>query len=30
VIDWLIEGGPDAAALSGGEVVSRDVIDRLA
>ena len=30
VIDWLIEGGPDAAVLSGGEVVSRDVIDRLA
>lgn len=29
VIDWLIEGGPDAEALSGREVVSRDVIERL-
>lgn len=28
VIDWLIAGGPDAAALSGREVVARDVIDR--
>jgi NAD(P)-dependent dehydrogenase (short-subunit alcohol dehydrogenase family) len=28
VVDWLIEGGADASALSGHEVVSRDVIDR--
>ena len=29
VIDWLVEGGPDAVSLSGGEVVARDVISRL-
>lgn len=29
VIDWLIHGAPEAVALSGKEVVSRDVIARL-
>lgn len=29
VIDWLVEGGPDAVELSGREVVARDVISRL-
>jgi NAD(P)-dependent dehydrogenase (short-subunit alcohol dehydrogenase family) len=28
-IDWLIEGSAEASALSGQEVVSRDVISRL-
>ena len=28
-IDWLIDGSPDATAMSGQEVVSRDVIQRL-
>jgi len=28
VIDWLIEGGPDAVTLSGREVVAREVIER--
>ncbi|MFM9038249.1 MAG: hypothetical protein ACKOJ9_11305, partial [Actinomycetota bacterium] len=29
VIDWLIEGGPDAEAMSGSEVIVRDVVNRL-
>ena len=29
VIDWLIEGGPDAEAMSGSEVIVRDVVSRL-
>lgn len=29
VIDWLIHGGADAVALSGHEVITRDVMERL-
>ncbi|MFZ9674617.1 MAG: SDR family NAD(P)-dependent oxidoreductase [Ilumatobacteraceae bacterium] len=29
VIDWLIRGAPEAVALSGSEVIARDVVSRL-